>query len=69
MLLQRLYENLDQALRLLEPDDPVRRVYIEYIQERLSAGPQAVPAPPAGASGGLRSKLGGIKRGMARWFS
>jgi GT2 family glycosyltransferase len=61
MLLQRLHENLDQALQLLEPGDPVRRIYIEYIQERLSASPQVASAPPANALGRLRSKLTGLK--------
>jgi hypothetical protein len=62
MLLQRLHENSDQALRLLEPDDPVRRVYIEYIQKKLSAGTRAPAAAPTGAIGGLRSTLARLKR-------
>jgi glycosyltransferase involved in cell wall biosynthesis len=38
MLLQRLYENLSQALEMLQPDNPVRGKYLTFIQERLAVG-------------------------------
>ena len=37
MLLQRLAERPDLALQLLEPDDPGRAKYLDYIQSRLSS--------------------------------
>jgi glycosyltransferase involved in cell wall biosynthesis len=53
MLLQSLHENPDEALHLLEPANPARRTYLEYIERKLaslkieySAGqPQTKPAP------------------------
>jgi len=38
MLLQRLHENLSQALEMLQPNNPVRAKYLKFIQERLAAG-------------------------------
>jgi len=35
MLLQRLYENQEQALVLLNPDDPCRAKYLEFIAHHL----------------------------------
>jgi glycosyltransferase involved in cell wall biosynthesis len=37
MLLQRLHENQQQALEMLEPDNPIREKYLTFIRERLVA--------------------------------
>ena len=69
MLLQRLHDHSDQALRLLEPGDPARAIYMEYIQQKIQADPQARPAPGPSTFTRLRSRLGRIKLGIKRQFS
>ena len=69
MLLQKLHDYPNQALQLLEPDNPALAIYIEYIQTRLSVDPQVVSAGSASNPERLRSKLARIKRKLARLFS
>jgi glycosyltransferase involved in cell wall biosynthesis len=69
MLLQGLHDHLDQALRLLVPDDPVRAAYLRYIQQRLHQGTQASSnLNPSKALGRLRSKLGQVKHKVEHGF-
>ena len=62
MLLQGLHDHLDWALDLLDPDNSVRAVYIEYIQQQLQAGPQPVLPQSSPVLARLRSKLGKVRK-------
>ncbi len=55
MLLQRLHDHLDQALQLLEPDNPERGIYLQFIRQQLQAEPQSAPALSPSAFSRLRS--------------
>lgn len=56
MLVQRLYDNLDLALQLLDPNDPIRQSYLDFIQLQLAAGAET----DLGATT--------IKSRLKRWF-
>jgi len=69
MLLQKLHDHLDQALQLLEPDNPTRARYLQYIQQRVHDDPQVNSPRPSFPFGYLRSRLGRIRLGLERLFS
>lgn len=68
MLLQKLHYHLDRALQLLEPGDPVRAMYLQYIQQKIHDDPRAISPRPSSGLVYLRSKLGWIRPRLKRWF-
>ena len=66
MLVQNLHENMEQALRLLELDNPQRRTYLGFIADQLSNETSQAPASTSGSNQRnplpLRATLAGIAR-------
>ena len=70
MLVQNLHENMEQALSLLERDNPQRRAYLEFITSQIPAETAQVSSSSAGVihqdSLPFRSTLASLARRLRR---
>jgi glycosyltransferase involved in cell wall biosynthesis len=66
MLLQRLRDHLDEALQLLEPEDPAHAIYLETIHQQIGNEPPTVSARRSPVIARLRTLIGRIKPGSKR---
>jgi glycosyltransferase involved in cell wall biosynthesis len=66
MLLQRLDQNPDQALELLEPGNPARLRYLAFIDEQLASEGGAASGAGSSATGALDRSQNGLRRLLAR---
>jgi glycosyltransferase involved in cell wall biosynthesis len=60
MLIQRLHENLDLAFQLLDPNNPVRQSYLDFIQLQLTAS-EGTDSSTASIKSRLKRRLGRLR--------